>query len=191
MAAAGASNLRGRAVRTGIAGLALAAAVAALLLLGLGGARSGDDAERAPALPGERLSGPPATLASLLAGAGERAVAVVFWASWCRPCAQEAPALERFYRSATGHGRLVGVDWDDPLSGDARAFVERYRWSFPNLRDAQGAVGGHYGVATLPSTFVIDGRGRIREQLHGPQSVRSLRAALAAVERGRAAAAGG
>jgi thiol-disulfide isomerase/thioredoxin len=133
-------------------------------------------------LPHESLSGDPVTLTSLLAGAGGRPAAVVFWASWCGPCAQEAPELERFARSAAGRGRIVGVDWSDPLRSDARSFVRHYGWTFPSLRDGEGAVGNSYHLRNVPTTFVIDAHSRIRATLIGPQSLHSLQAALASVE---------
>jgi thiol-disulfide isomerase/thioredoxin len=159
--------------------LAAAAALAALAVFGL--ASHSTSGRPAPALPRERLSGPAVTLTSLLSGAGGRPALVVFWASWCGPCAREAPTLERFSRSPAGRGRIVGVDWSDGLSG-ARAFVRRYAWTFPNLRDAEGTVGSAYRLTGLPTTFVLDAHGRIRAVLPGPQSERSLQTALAGVE---------
>ncbi len=161
--------------------LALAAALAAVAVFGL--ASHPLSGRPAPALPREALVGQPITLSGLLAGARGRPALVVFWASWCGPCAQEAPALERFAQSAAGHGRIVGVDWSDPLESSARAFVRRYGWTFPTLRDAEGLVGYAYRLINLPTTFVIDTHGRIRQVLQGPQSAGSLRTALAAVER--------
>ena len=122
------------------------------------------------------------TLSQLLAGAKGRPAVVVFWASWCGPCAEEAPALERFSHSSLGRGRIVGVDWSDALSG-ARAFIKRYSWTFPNVRDAEGLVGNAYRLTGLPTTFVIDAHERIRAVLRGAQSQRSLQRALASVER--------
>jgi thiol-disulfide isomerase/thioredoxin len=159
--------------------LVLAAAIAAAAVFGL--ASHPASGHRAPALPRESLVGGPVTLASLLAGARGRPVLVVFWASWCDPCAEEAPALERFADSPSGRGRIVGVDWSDALSG-ARSFIRRYSWSFSNVRDAEGTVGNAYRLTGLPTTFVIDTRGRIRATLRGPQSEGSLRTALARVE---------
>jgi cytochrome c-type biogenesis protein len=161
-----------------------AVALVAIVLLAVFGLASNraSSSRRAPELPRERLAGGPATLASLLAGAGGRPAVVVFWASWCGPCVREAPALERFAQSATGSGRIVGVDWSDALSG-ARAFIRRQSWTFPNLRDGEGLVGNAYRMTGLPTTFVIDARGRIRATLRGPQDGQSLRTALAAAER--------
>jgi thiol-disulfide isomerase/thioredoxin len=104
---------------------------------------------------------------------------VVFWASWCEPCAREAPALERLSLAPLGRGRIIGVDWSDTLS-DARSFIRRYSWTFPNLRDADGTVGSAYHIAGLPTSFVLDSSGRIRAELRGPQDERSLSRALRA-----------
>jgi cytochrome c biogenesis protein CcmG, thiol:disulfide interchange protein DsbE len=171
-----------RRTRVLLGALAAVAAVAALAVFGLASAHAPAGGRRAPALPPEALSGPRVTLASLLSGAHGRPALVVFWASWCTSCAQEAPALESFYRSPAGRGRMVGVDWSDPITGDARSFIRRYGWTFPILRDQEGTVGNDYGLgAGLPDTFVLDAQGHIRAVLHGPQSVSSLRTALAAV----------
>jgi cytochrome c biogenesis protein CcmG, thiol:disulfide interchange protein DsbE len=156
-----------------------AAAIAALIVFGLASTRSSSVERAAPALPREHLAGPPVTLAGLRAAADGRAVLVVFWASWCGPCAREAPALERFSESGAGRGRLVGVDWSDGLTG-ARSFIRRYSWTFPNVRDSEGTVGNAYHLTGLPTTFVLDARGRIRAVLRGPQDEASLGRALGA-----------
>jgi thiol-disulfide isomerase/thioredoxin len=159
---------------------ALAAAVAALIVFGLASDHSGPVGRPAPALPGEHLAGSPATLDSLLASAHGRATLITFWASWCGPCAKEAPALERFSRSVAGRGRLVAVDWSDARSG-AKAFVASHGWTFPVLRDAEGTVGNKYRLTGLPTTFVLDASGHIRSVLRGPQNAGTLARAMASV----------
>jgi cytochrome c biogenesis protein CcmG, thiol:disulfide interchange protein DsbE len=158
----------------------VAAALAALIVFGLAHHRSAAVGRQAPALPREQLAGPAVTLPGLLADARGGPALVVFWASWCGPCAREAPAIERFAQSSAGRGRIVGVDWSDALSG-ARSFIRRYSWTFPNLRDAEGTVGNDYHLTDLPTTFVLDGHGRIRAVLSGPQDEDSLGRALASV----------
>ena len=160
-----------------------AGALAALAVFGLASGRSSTLGRGAPALPRERLAGAPATLADLSAGAGGRPALIVFWASWCEPCAREAPALERLSRSAQARGRVVGIDWSDSLSG-ARAFIRRHEWTFSNLRDGDGSVGSAYRLRGLPTSFVLDARGRIRAVLRGPQEEASFARALGAAARG-------
>ena len=152
--------------------------IGGLLAYGLSPKSSGPGGRRAPALPHETLVGGPTTLTGLIEAAGGRPVAVVFWASWCGPCAAEAPEIERFATSSAGSGRIIGIDWSDGLSG-ARSFVRRYGWTFANLRDAEGLVGNEYSMTGLPTTFIIDGNQRIAAVLRGPQSQASLQSALA------------
>lgn len=131
-------------------------------------------ARAAPALPTQVLRAPAASLATLRG----HAVLVNFWASWCHPCQKEAPQLTAFARQATGL-RVVGVDTGDN-AGDARKFVALHRWTFPVLRDGDDSVGNDYGVHGLPTTFALDARGQIVRTLVGPQTVKTLDAALAA-----------
>ncbi len=158
------------------------AALAALIVFGLSSSGSGPVGRTAPPLPHEHLAGPAVTLASTLASAHGRATLITFWASWCGPCTREASALERFSRSRSGKGRLIGVDWSDGLSG-ARAFVAKQGWTFPVLRDAEGTVGNDYRLTGLPTTFVLDAEGRIRSELRGPQTQATLARAMAGVKR--------
>lgn len=154
-----------------------AAIVIVLALVGLAG-KGGRDGRLAPALPREHLSGKSVTLAALRG----RPALVTFWASWCGPCEQEAPALERFSRSLRGRATLVGVNWEDLSVGSARSFIRLHGWTFPNLRDPDGTVGREYGITTfLPSTFVLDRTGRLRMTLRGPQTEQTLNGALASV----------
>jgi thiol-disulfide isomerase/thioredoxin len=153
--------------------LALLAIVVLLAVVGLTSTRSSAAGRPAPALPREHLAGPSAPSLS----DGGQSKVVVFWASWCEPCAQEAPAVERVSRSAIGRGRVIGVDWSDALGG-ARSFIRDHSWTFPNVRDEEGTVGNAYRLLGLPTTFVVDSHGRIRAMLRGPQDEASLVRAL-------------
>ena len=134
---------------------------------------SSNSSKPAPPLPSAVLQAPKATLASLR---GKPAL-INFWASWCDPCRKEAPELERFDRSLHGSGQLVGVDYTDQPSG-ARDFIHEYGWTFPVLEDPDGVYGARYAFSGLPTTVVLDSRGRIVETLRGPQTAADLRAAL-------------
>jgi thiol-disulfide isomerase/thioredoxin len=141
----------------------------------LSGGSGGAQASRpAPALPSQVLVAPRATIASLR---GKPAV-IHFWASWCGPCHREARDMAGLPAALGQRARVVGVDWNDSVGG-ARTFIRRNAWRFENLRDATGAVGDHFELTGLPTTYVLDARGRIRATLRGPQTAASVRRALA------------
>jgi cytochrome c biogenesis protein CcmG, thiol:disulfide interchange protein DsbE len=155
-----------------IAAVVTIGALATVALLDRGGDQAAPG-RPAPELPREVLVAPRTTLAALRG----RPAAIVFWASWCEPCRQEAPGFARLARRLHGRAALVGVDWEDDR-GAALAFVRRYGWTFPVLR-AGGLSGGRYGVVGLPTTLVLDRAGRIASVLRGPQSAADLARDLA------------
>ena len=90
-----------------------------------------------------------------------KVVVLNFWASWCQPCQVEAPLLEHAQRQLERHdGTVLGVTYLD-ASPDSLAFVRRYRLTYPNLRDDDGAFAHSYGTDRLPESFIIDRRGKI------------------------------
>ena len=149
------------------------AAIAALIAVEVATSGPAGTLGPAPALPKDVLVGPRVSLADLR---GEPA-AVNFWASWCGPCRQEAPELERLAHTLHGRARLIGVDYTDSLSS-ARGFIREFRLTYPNLRDSDGAVGGRYGLTGLPGTAIVDPHGRLVELLRGPQTAADVRHAL-------------
>ena len=94
-------------------------------------------------------------------------VVLNFWASWCDPCKAESPLLQRWHQRLSKQGGLVlGVDVQD-LSGDARAFVDEFRLTYPMLRDGPGKLRDDFGILGLPETFVVDRQGRIAAAQRG------------------------
>lgn len=100
-----------------------------------------------------------ATRTATLAHWRGKVVVLNFWASWCDPCAAEAPLLERAQRllAADGEGTVVGITYKD-VSGDSLSEIKRYGLSYPNLRDADGSFAAGFGTDQLPETFVINRR---------------------------------
>lgn len=127
----------------------------------------------APALPSKVLVPPKLDLAALRG----KPAAINFWASWCGPCRDEAPALEVLSRSLHGSARLVGVDYTDNPDG-AREFISKYGITYPVLVDPDGIVGDRYHLTGLPDTAIVDSRGNLVELLRGPQDAAAIRAAL-------------
>jgi cytochrome c biogenesis protein CcmG, thiol:disulfide interchange protein DsbE len=83
------------------------------------------------------------------------------WASWCPPCRDEVPLLQRTQeRIAARGGTVLGIDTQDQ-SSDALAFLKQHKATFPSLRDRDRSYGHELGVTGYPETFVIDRRGRV------------------------------
>jgi DsbE subfamily thiol:disulfide oxidoreductase len=157
--------------RAALAGAALL--VVAVVALAFTTSRHAQSTRPAPALPTEVLQGPRVSVASLRG----KPTLVNFWASWCGPCKREAPALADAQKQLGGDAHIVGVDWGDNAN-NARSFIRTHGWSYPVVRDASDAVGTRYGIEGLPTTFVLDGQGRIVRKLIGPQSAAQLVAAV-------------
>jgi cytochrome c biogenesis protein CcmG/thiol:disulfide interchange protein DsbE len=102
-------------------------------------------------------------------------VLVNFWASWCDPCRDEAPALERIHHGLGGpRFAVVGINLDDSRD-DARSFVEEFGLSYPQLRDGDGRERRDaYGMTGFPESFLIDPSGRIAVIRRGPVDDRFL-----------------
>ena len=99
------------------------------------------------------------------------------WATWCRPCVYEMPALQRLHEQLGDRGlSIVAVSVDaapgmlGPFGqpgGDVAEFVSRFGLTFPVLHDASGRIQDRYQVNGLPTTFLIDREGRIRRKVIG------------------------
>ena len=101
-----------------------------------------------------------------------RVLFVNFWATWCAPCKEEAPALERLYRRLGDRDfALLAISVDAPERRAAvRDFREEFELSFPILLDPRREAYRRYRVYGVPETFLIDARGRIAERFIGPRN---------------------
>jgi peroxiredoxin len=98
-------------------------------------------------------------------------VFVNFWATWCAPCRDEAPALERLYREFSERGfEILAISIDETASRDTvRSFREEFDLTFPILIDPARSIYGAYQATGVPETFLIDPQGRIVERFVGPR----------------------
>ena len=101
-------------------------------------------------------------------------VLVNFWASWCIPCRDEAPALERFQKE---HGSkdftVLGIDTQD-LSDDGTQFAKQFELSYPQLHDGNGNTGHEFGTTGVPENYLIEPNGKLAWGIAGPVDERIL-----------------
>ena len=117
---------------------------------------------------------PPIHLANLRG----KPVVINFWASWCSPCADEAPLLQAAWQHAGTKGVIfIGIDYQDTLS-DGLSFLQKQGITYPSAIDANGATAINYGVTGTPETFFIDRRGvviaTVRSQITAQQLQRNI-----------------
>ena len=171
-----------RASRARLSRRAVAAAVVvAAVAVGVGLTRGGQEAG-APALAGSvaplfsledvRSTGPAVELT-----AGKPAV-VNFFASWCVPCREELPTLERASQRAAGTVSFVGVDVSDSRSR-AVELLDATGVTFPAGYDPDRAVATDYRLRGMPTTVFVDARGRVADVAHGRLSASDLDRRLA------------
>src|SRR5919106_2404468 len=164
-----------------IAVIGVVVAIVALLAYGLASNEPDRGIEEA-LQRGEREEAPGLVLPRL-SGEGEESledyrgqvVVLNFWASWCEPCREESPLLQRWHERLEKRGATVlGVDAFDEI-GSARDFVDEYGLTYPMLRDGDGSTREPFGILGFPETFVIDRQGRIAAIQRGPVTAAFMR----------------
>jgi thiol-disulfide isomerase/thioredoxin len=111
-------------------------------------------------------------------------VVINLWASWCGPCRSEAVDLENSYLQFKDQGvEFLGLNTRDGLAA-AKAFNDRFKTSYPSIRDKDGQLTlafGNLGPGATPSTIILDSNGRVAARILGPTSEPELRVVIAAV----------
>lgn len=175
-----------------MAGRGLLAVAGGVLLLALAARGHAQDdrlevVDPRPAVPELRLRGIDGGVHDLAALRG-RVVLVNFWATWCPPCIEELPSLQRLWDAWRRHGLEVLAVNVGEEARDVETFLAGFRpaLAFPVLLDEDGDAFGAWRVFGLPTTFVVDRQGRLAYHAAGPRAMDSepIRAQLAALFQG-------
>lgn len=108
-----------------------------------------------------------------------KVVVLDFWATWCPPCREELPYIEKLREEFAGQVQFFGVNNED--SGTVKNFLKNHKYELPVLMDAKRQVDRQYGVSAIPTMFIIDKQGVIRQHFIGSRSEAKLRQAIQAV----------
>jgi cytochrome c biogenesis protein CcmG, thiol:disulfide interchange protein DsbE len=129
---------------------------------------------RAPNVVATDLDGQPVTLSEL----EDKVVLLNIWATWCPPCREEMPSMQRLFERFAGEDfRIVAVSVDaspgfarppgSPAGGDVEAFVRQLGLTFDIWHDPEGGVQRTYRTTGLPESFLIDRTGSIVKKVIG------------------------
>ncbi len=107
-----------------------------------------------------------------------RVVVVNFWASWCVPCRDEAPTLERVWRQYKDRGVVfVGVDYVDS-EREAQAFLNEFGITYPNGPDLGTDISRRYHMQGVPETYFVGKDGQLYGNYIGPIDAPTLNAKI-------------
>ncbi|MDH5759571.1 MAG: TlpA family protein disulfide reductase [Gemmatimonadota bacterium] len=127
----------------------------------------------APEFTVRNLEGEPVSLSDYR----EKVVLLNIWATWCAPCREEMPSMQRLYESLAGTDfEILAVSVDAPLGeisangmagGDLAAFAESFGLTFPILHDPSGEIQRTYQTTGVPETFLVGKDGLIYRKVAG------------------------
>lgn len=122
----------------------------------------------APQFVTKTLDGKTVQLSDFL---GKRVI-LNFWTTWCPPCQEEVPELQKFYETLTTQHDVVllglNITHDDLGIDVIHDFREYYGITYPILLDETREITNSYEILTIPTTFVIDEKGNLEKQIIGP-----------------------
>ena len=96
-------------------------------------------------------------------------VFVNFWATWCPPCIDEMPSIERLSRNLAGNSKfkMVTILYNDDMN-KVLGYMKEMNYTFPVYLDSEGDAAEKFGITGVPETFIIDKNGILRNKVVGP-----------------------
>ncbi len=103
-------------------------------------------------------------------------VFINYWASWCRPCLEEIPELNRFYdENKTKNVAMFAVNYDALPVDAQKRLIKKFDIRYPSLKNDPAEDLQLGDIRGVPVTFVFNPNGQLINALYGGQSVRSLK----------------
>lgn len=96
-----------------------------------------------------------------------KVVLVNFWATWCKPCTTEMPAMQTIYDKLRDKGFVILAVNELEDDAQVREHIRQYGHTFPVLMDRDNKVANQFGVFGLPVSVFIDERGVVQEYIKG------------------------
>jgi len=90
-----------------------------------------------------------------------------FWATWCKPCKEEMPAMQAAYDKLRSEGLVVLAVNELEDAGKVAEHIRTHGHTFLVVMDHDNRVANRYGVVGLPASFLIDRQGIVREHVFG------------------------
>ncbi len=91
------------------------------------------------------------------------------WATWCPPCVEEMPSMEKLHLALKGERfKILAVSIDASGAKVVDPFMKKHKLTFPALIDAKATLKNLYRTTGVPESFIIDGNGTIVEKVIGP-----------------------
>lgn len=98
-----------------------------------------------------------------------KVVFVNIWATWCPPCREEMPSMQKLYDRFKGENfEILAVSIDSTGAKAVAPFMRELNLTFPALLDTKGKIGSLYGTTGVPESFIIDKEGILIEKVIGP-----------------------
>jgi peroxiredoxin len=98
-------------------------------------------------------------------------VLVNIWATWCPPCVDEMPSMEKLHQELQGENfEILAISIDAVGTKAVAPFMKKYNLSFPALIDPDGTIKTLYHITGVPESFIIDRQGILVEKIVGPRN---------------------
>ena len=111
-----------------------------------------------------------------------KVVLLNIWATWCPPCVEEMPSMEKLYKELKGENfEILAVSIDASGARDVAPFMKKHKLSFPALLNPKGTIKGLYGAVGIPESFIINKEGIVEKKIIGardwaaPEAIRFFR----------------